>query len=905
LYQGEDHVLFIDSHTQFARGWDDLLIGQLKACPGDKPMLSGVPHPYSQAGGALEQRRLGFRYPSRFSTDGVLKLGTERFSSNPPEAVRAPFLDTRFIFARASFLEEVPPDPEVYFTEEEITLSLRAWTHGWDVYCPPEICVWHLYNSDGQRRPLHWREHDNWRSYHRRSMQVYRATVSGDLADFRDARGRYAPGGERTIGQFNRFAGIDLAGCAIERDPGLDSFAERIRPWCSDVGGLWVRRAEVAAGQNVALTGQPSAPTVRRRGSHRASGRLYPSLGRDRASEPPAALEVGDQVPYFTLPDVAGAHCHVEIYAGRHLFLHVVLDPGSPVVQALSGSRSEADTLAGQRPFQRLGLFSGSLEEFRASNCSEAEIRWCLDPSQRLLSVLQVERHAAKGAGLVTYLLDPNLRILGVCVSDDWHEHLRHPAGRIPAHETPVEQLAFHPPVMVIPAVLNGQLIERLTDYWANGRQFSGGVGAGDGSHVDYDVKRRTDVSVTDRALQREVDQAFARNLFPELRKVTGYDLRYRERYKVGCYAADDAGLFGQHRDTGHLELAFRRYAVSLLLNDDYQGGELVFPEYGAYGYRVGPGSAVVFPTPLMHEVLPVTEGRRLVLITFLFDEEQAAFRSCLRQYRGLKDDTPDYRTTVKNHYPGLLTRSIYTRRLAQSSVDRDIFGRYVQEPPPELLALPRRLPGPPGVLIIENYLAPEQCQAWRNYADGKLGSRLGVVDFQKSNARRTATMDSPGRVTEKVPLDDIFPEVRSAFLQLYQSVLAEHYRVEFEWFERPQMLRYSPGGVYKRHADGDHWLKDEKKWVRSHDRDYSVLLYLNDDFEGGSLHFPRLDFRFKPRTGMLVAFPSNYRYEHAAEETTSGQRYALVSWAAILGSQRVKEKPPWGSVMLNGCSES
>jgi predicted 2-oxoglutarate/Fe(II)-dependent dioxygenase YbiX len=47
----------------------------------------------------------------------------------------------------------------------------------------------------------------------------------------------------------------------------------------------------------------------------------------------------------------------------------------------------------------------------------------------------------------------------------------------------------------------------------------------------------------------------------------------------------------------------------------------LRFPEYGAYLYRPGAGGAVVFSGSHLHEALPVTRGKRYVLLSFLFGE--------------------------------------------------------------------------------------------------------------------------------------------------------------------------------------------------------------------------------------------------------------------------------------------
>ena len=190
-------------------------------------------------------------------------------------------------------------------------------------------------------------------------------------------------------------------------------------------------------------------------------------------------------------------------------------------------------------------------------------------------------------------------------------------------------------------------------------------------------------------------------------------------------------------------------------------------------------------------------------------------------------------------------------------------------------------------------------CETLTRYADNSVFTKLNVVDHEKSNKGKVETKASDGRVTDHVNIDGMTGEILSIFNDVYCSRLAGFYDVDFEWYERPQILRYPPGGKYNRHADADHWVKEDKKWVRTQDRDYSVLLYLNEEYEGGSLYFPNQDFRFKPKTGMLAAFPSGHEFLHEAEPTTSGLRYVIVSWSAIIGSPRVRDKAPYASVFL------
>ena len=58
-----------------------------------------------------------------------------------------------------------------------------------------------------------------------------------------------------------------------------------------------------------------------------------------------------------------------------------------------------------------------------------------------------------------------------------------------------------------------------------------------------------------------------------------------------------------------------------------------------------------------------------------------------------------------------------------------------------------------------------------------------------------------------------------------------------------------------------------------------SVLLYLNDDYEGGEIEFRHSGLKFKPEAGSVLFFPSNFLYVHEVYPVTRGPRYALPNW--------------------------
>jgi hypothetical protein len=87
------------------------------------------------------------------------------------------------------------------------------------------------------------------------------------------------------------------------------------------------------------------------------------------------------------------------------------------------------------------------------------------------------------------------------------------------------------------------------------------------------------------------------------------------------------------------------------------------------------------------------------------------------------------------------------------------------------------------------------------------------------------------------------------------------------------QLLRYQPGQHFRTHIDN---IAGHPTWGQ---RQLSGLVYLNDDYQGGALHFPRQQKKIKPRAGSVVLFPSNFAYPHESQDVTSGNKYAVVTW--------------------------
>ncbi len=182
-----------------------------------------------------------------------------------------------------------------------------------------------------------------------------------------------------------------------------------------------------------------------------------------------------------------------------------------------------------------------------------------------------------------------------------------------------------------MPDVFEPALCRRLIDlYEAAGGQASGIMQQVAGRTVLVEqraYKVRRDFTIEDPDLVRQVQIRFRRRVFPDIERIHVFKPTRMERYIVGCYAAEEGGHFRPHRDNNTAATAHRRFAASINLNDEFDGGEVSFPEYSARGFKPPPGGAVVFSCSLLHAVSRVTSGRRYAFLPFLYDEEAAKVR--------------------------------------------------------------------------------------------------------------------------------------------------------------------------------------------------------------------------------------------------------------------------------------
>jgi len=183
-------------------------------------------------------------------------------------------------------------------------------------------------------------------------------------------------------------------------------------------------------------------------------------------------------------------------------------------------------------------------------------------------------------------------------------------------------------PILVLPRLFEPEFCASLIGLYEQGHPRDSGFMRNNVEMFDYSFKRRRDYFVDDEAVKQIILRRISMCVIPEIRKLFFMKITRIERYLVGCYAAEDEAHFRPHRDNGQAVTAHRRFALSVALNEDFDGGELLFPEYNQRRHRVPRGWGIVFPCAVVHAVTRVTRGCRYAFLPFLFDEVGAKIKA-------------------------------------------------------------------------------------------------------------------------------------------------------------------------------------------------------------------------------------------------------------------------------------
>jgi predicted 2-oxoglutarate/Fe(II)-dependent dioxygenase YbiX len=150
--------------------------------------------------------------------------------------------------------------------------------------------------------------------------------------------------------------------------------------------------------------------------------------------------------------------------------------------------------------------------------------------------------------------------------------------------------------------------------------------------------------------LRQRMRERIVTRLLPAVERYFSFQATRMDRYAVSCYDSEIGGYFRRHRDNLNAGAEHRRFAVSMNLNSNYEGCDLIFPEFGRRTYRAPAGGAIVFSCGALHEVTPITKGKRYACLPFLYSEAEAKMR--LENNARLHEGEAPYRADQDLLYP-------------------------------------------------------------------------------------------------------------------------------------------------------------------------------------------------------------------------------------------------------------
>jgi predicted 2-oxoglutarate/Fe(II)-dependent dioxygenase YbiX/peroxiredoxin len=351
-------------------------------------------------------------------------------------------------------------------------------------------------------------------------------------------------------------------------------------------------------------------------------------------------LNVGEPAPWFSaVGSNQGGVVMLDELAGRYIVLFFFGAAARPDVAEVLASVGERNDLFDYKHRLFVGI-SNDPEDFaqgRVRQCHPAQLI-LLDPggaaTRLYVSAPRPAGQVSAAIPPIAFVLSPSLQIVEIIEFGHVATFVERVESAMNEHSA-TSPAAHNAPVLVVPRVFDRSFCSQLIDlYEGSGGREIGSI-ENEGKAVekfDTRFRRRLDWYISDETTVQRTRELLERRLLPMVYRVFQFRTTRIERYLIGCYNAEEGGYFRPHRDNTAPVVAHRRFAVSINLNEDYEGGNLRFPEFGYQSVRAAAGDAIVFSCSLLHEVTPVTKGRRFAFLSFFYDEPSHQMRDEYRR---------------------------------------------------------------------------------------------------------------------------------------------------------------------------------------------------------------------------------------------------------------------------------
>eukprot|EP01084_Bolivina_argentea_P300688 518558_1 len=229
FYNNENYFMQIDAHSRMVPYWDNICIDMFvrtnniravfttypKAVRFDNNWKPPVPQSNHDVVIIPQTKMLSHNF--------MFKHERGNDSPNPGKCVIAPFFAAGFSFQSGKRIIDVPSDPYLpyLFDGEEISMGIRMWTNGYDLYVPDRDIVYHIYSMKlrkGEKRHLFWElsPKEKYKKYAEfrilyllKLFEKFKPNLTKYNIDLREME-KYNLGMERDINDFWKWIGMDF-----------------------------------------------------------------------------------------------------------------------------------------------------------------------------------------------------------------------------------------------------------------------------------------------------------------------------------------------------------------------------------------------------------------------------------------------------------------------------------------------------------------------------------------------------------------------------------------------------------------------------------------------------------------------------------------------------------------------
>jgi hypothetical protein len=269
LWRGEEFTLQIDSHMRFERGWDQRLLDQMKLCGSARSVLTTYPMGFTPPREITHPGIITKIVAKEFDRDRILTFRSQTLAeaNAPPRPTPTAFFAAGFAFGPSTIIADVPYDPYLYFYGEEVSMAVRLWTHGYDLYCPNRVILYHDWSRKG--RHIHWEDKPNnpAATLNERALarvrHLFGTEPSADPEVLKDID-KYGFGSARSLADYERFTGISFANKTIPERAKSFYF-----PFASKEQAEAAARSGPASGATPAPAKPLAAPALVQASSHK------------------------------------------------------------------------------------------------------------------------------------------------------------------------------------------------------------------------------------------------------------------------------------------------------------------------------------------------------------------------------------------------------------------------------------------------------------------------------------------------------------------------------------------------------------------------------------------------------------------------------------------------------------